>query len=1201
MRPGTEPSNGYEFWIDRGGTFTDVVARDDSGALIATKVLSEAPGQYPDAAIEGIRRLLGVAAGDPLPLERIRGVKMGTTVATNALLERRGEPTLLVITRGFGDQLRIGYQNRPKLFAKQIALPELVYARVLEADERVTARGEILRPLDEAALARALAEAHAASLRAVAIVFVHAYRFPEHERRARALAIAAGFTQVSVSHEVSPLMKLVSRGDTTVVDAYLSPVLRRYVDQVESRLSDRVPLFFMKSNGGLTRASAFQGKDSILSGPAGGIVGMVQTSLAIGHERVIGFDMGGTSTDVSHFAGKRLADCERVFDALVAGVRLRAPMLAIHTIAAGGGSILHFDGQRCRVGPDSAGANPGPACYRRGGPLTVTDCNVLLGKLQPEFFPRVFGARADQPLDLELVRARFATLAQQMRTTPEGAAEGFLAIAVANMANAIRFISVQRGHDVADYTLCCFGGAGGQHACLVADELGIERVTLHPLAGVLSALGMGLAELVAERQLGVERALAAESLAAVLESRRELERTALAELTEQNIPPERIELVCEAHLKYDGTDTALAVPFTTEPEMRAAFENEYRRRFAFTMPDRGLVIEALSVRAIGRGATPALHGGSTSSAHAAPSATVRAYFESRWEDTPVFERGALAMGQVVTGPAILAEPHATTVLEPGWQARTLPDRTLLLQRIRPKKRAFAAGTRADPVALELFNNLFMSIAEQMGQVLANTAYSVNIKERLDFSCALFDTEGNLVANAPHMPVHLGSMSESIRTVIQRNAGSLRPGDVYALNDPYHGGTHLPDVTVVMPVFLEDGPPLFVAARGHHADIGGITPGSMPPGSRSIEEEGVLLDNFKLVEGDLLRAEELRALLASARYPARNPEQNLADLRAQIAACEKGRSELLEVVRKFGSERLLSYMKLVRDNAEESVRRAITGLHEGSFETELDNGAKLRVRVTIDHAARQADVDFAGTSAELPDNFNAPPAVVHAAVLYVFRTLVDDEIPMNAGCFAPITLRIPEGSLLAPRFPAATVAGNVETSQAITDALYGALGVMAAAQGTMNNFTFGDATRQYYETIAGGSGAGPGFDGTASVQTHMTNSRLTDPEVLEHRFPVLVEAHAIRRGSGGNGRFRGGDGGVRRIRFLEPMTASILAGRRRVPPYGMAGGEPGALGRAWVERRDGRRQELGYSEQTELAAGDVFVIETPGGGGYGVPG
>ncbi|MDQ2645392.1 MAG: hydantoinase B/oxoprolinase family protein, partial [Myxococcota bacterium] len=1163
MRPGTEPSNGYEFWIDRGGTFTDVVARDDSGALTATKVLSEAPGQYPDAAIEGIRRLLGLAEGEPLPLERIRGVKMGTTVATNALLERRGEPTLLVITRGFADQLRIGYQNRPKLFAKQIVLPELVYARVLEADERVSAQGEILTPLDEAALARSLSDAHAAGLRAAAIVFVHAYRFPEHERRARALAVAAGFTQVSVSHQVSPLMKLVSRGDTTVVDAYLSPVLRRYVDQVESRLSERVPLFFMKSNGGLTRASTFQGKDSILSGPAGGIVGMVQTSLALGHERVIGFDMGGTSTDVSHFAGKRVADCERVFDALVAGVRLCAPMLAIHTIAAGGGSILHFDGQRCRVGPDSAGADPGPACYRRGGPLTVTDCNVLLGKIQPAFFPRVFGALADQPLDLEVVRERFTTLAQEMTTTPEAAAEGFLAIAVANMANAIRFISVQRGHDVTGHTLCCFGGAGGQHACLVADELGIERVTLHPLAGVLSALGMGLAEIVAERQLAVERPLAPESLAAVVESRRELERSALAEVTEQGVPPERIELVCEAHLKYDGTDTALAVPFTTEPKMRSAFETEYRRRFAFTMPDRGLVIEALSVRAIGRGATPALPGGPTSAAHAAPSATVPAYFESRWEDTPVFERGALAIGQVVSGPAILAEPHATTVLEPGWQARALADRTLLLERTRPKARAFAAGTRADPVELELFNNLFMSIAEQMGQVLANTAYSVNIKERLDFSCALFDAEGNLVANAPHMPVHLGSMSESIRTVIRRNAGNLRPGDVYALNDPYHGGTHLPDVTVVMPVFLEDGPPLFVAARGHHADIGGITPGSMPPGSRNIGEEGVLIDNFKLVEAGRLRSEELRALLASARYPARNPEQNLADLRAQIAACEKGRSELLDVVRKLGSGRLLSYMEFVRDNAEESVRRAITGLHEGSFETELDSGAKIGVRVTIDRAARQADVDFGGTSAELPDNFNAPPAVVHAAVLYVFRTLVDDEIPMNAGCFAPITLRIPEGSLLAPRYPAATVAGNVETSQAITDALYGALGVMAASQGTMNNFTFGDATRQYYETIAGGSGAGPGFDGTASVQTHMTNSRLTDPEVLEHRFPVLVEAHSIRRGSGGNGRFRGGDGAVRRIRFLEPMTASILAGRRRVPPYGMAGGEPGALGRTWV--------------------------------------
>jgi len=1201
MVSGAAPSNDFEFWIDRGGTFTDVVARDGAGALTTVKLLSEAPGQYEDAAIEGIRRLLGVRPGDALPHERIRSVKMGTTVATNALLERKGEPTLLVITRGFGDQLRIGYQNRPDLFAKRIILPDLVYARVLEADERVTARGEVLVPLDEPSLTRGLEEAHSAALRSVAIVFAHAYRFPEHERRARALASAAGFTQISVSHEVSPLMKLVARGDTTVVDAYLSPVLRRYVERVEARLSERVPLFFMKSNGGLTRAAGFQGKDSILSGPAGGIVGMVQTSLALGDERVIGFDMGGTSTDVSHFSGKRVADCERVFDALVAGVRLRAPMLSIHTIAAGGGSILHFDGQRCRVGPDSAGADPGPACYRRGGPLTVTDCNVLLGKIQPEFFPSVFGPLADQSLDVDIVRERFAVLARDMQTTPEAAAEGFLAIAVANMANAIRFISVQRGHDVSDYALACFGGAGGQHACLVADELGIERVTVHPMAGVLSALGMGLAEIVAERQLGIERRLDEPSLVELAKPLAELELAARGEVTAQGVPEAHVELVRELHLKYDGTDTALPVPLASELEMRAAFEAAYRQRFAFTMPERALVIESLSVRALGRGALPELGGVSVAAQPATPRRFARVHFEAAWVEVPVFERDSLATGQVLGGPAIIAERHATTVLEPGWRARVLADQSLLLERVRPKLRPLAAGTAADPVELELFNNLFMSIAEQMGQVLANTAYSVNIKERLDFSCALFDDAGNLVANAPHMPVHLGSMSESIRTVIVKNAEKLRPGDVYALNDPYHGGTHLPDVTVVMPVFFRDGPPLFVAARGHHADIGGITPGSMPPGSRSIHEEGVLIDNFKLVEAGRLRAEELRALLSSAEYPARNPEQNLADLRAQIAACEKGRTELAAAVRKFGVTRLRAYMKFVRDNAEESVRRAIGELRDGSFETELDNGARIRVRVTIDRAARSASVDFSGTSPELGDNFNAPPAVVHAAVLYVFRTLVSGDIPMNSGCFAPIELYIPEGSLLAPRYPAATVAGNVETSQAVTDALYGALGVMAASQGTMNNFTFGDATRQYYETVAGGSGAGPGFDGTASVQTHMTNSRLTDPEVLEHRFPVLVEAHAIRRGSGGAGRFRGGDGAVRRIRFLEPMTASILAGRRRVPPYGMAGGAPGALGRAWVERNDGSRQELGYSEETELAAGEVFVIETPGGGGYGAPG
>jgi 5-oxoprolinase (ATP-hydrolysing) len=1204
-----DSETGWELWIDRGGTFTDVIGRRPDGELVVLKLLSEAPERYRDAAVEGIRRLLGVGSGEPIPAGEVDAVKMGTTVATNALLERKGEPTLLLITRGFRDQLRIGYQNRPKLFARRIELPELLHRAVVEVDERLGPRGEVIVPLDEAALARELAAARAEGLRAVAIVFMHAYRNPRHEARAAELARAAGFTQISTSHAVSPLMKIVSRGDTTVVDAYLSPILRRYVDQVAGELgrgSAQVPLYFMKSDGGLTDAARFAGKDAILSGPAGGIVGMVRTSLAAGYDKVIGFDMGGTSTDVAHFAGSSFADCERESETLVAGVRMRAPMMAIHTIAAGGGSIVRFDGQRFRVGPESAGANPGPACYRRGGPLTVTDCNVMLGRVQPQFFPHVFGPTGDAALDVGVVTARFEALASEVAAAtggaraPEEVAAGFLRIAVANMANAIKFVSVQRGYDVTAYTLCCFGGAGGQHACAVADELGMSRVYIHPLAGVLSAFGMGLADVTATRQRTVERPL--DDDVGREQAWRELEEVARGEVGAHGIAPARILTVRRAHLKYDGTDTALAVPDGSLAAMRAAFEAAYRTRFSFLMPDRGLIVEALSVEAIGAAADeklPALH---TGRSEAAPRARVRMYAGDGWCDSDVFAREQLAAGQVVSGPAIVTDRNATTVVDPGWRARVTDDGALVLERHLPRPARTAPGTAVDPVMLELFNNLFMSIAEQMGVRLANTAYSVNIKERLDFSCAIFDGAGDLVANAPHMPVHLGSMSESIKTVMRRNHGAMAPGDVYVLNDPYHGGTHLPDVTAVMPVFDDAAREVlfYVAARGHHADIGGLTPGSMPPASRTIDDEGVLIDNFKLVEAGRVREAELRALLAAARYPARNPEQNLADLRAQVAACEKGREELRHMVAHFGLDVVRAYMRHVQDNAEESVRRAIAALTPGAFALAMDGGAVIRVRIDVDRVARRAIVDFSGTSAELDSNLNAPPAVVHAAVLYVFRTLVDDDIPMNAGCLRPIEIVIPEGSMLAPRPPAATVGGNVETSQCITDALYGALGVMAAAQGTMNNFTFGDARHQYYETIAGGSGAGDGFAGVAAVQTHMTNSRLTDPEVIEHRFPVRVEEHAIRAGSGGRGRWRGGDGVVRRLRFLEPLTAAILAGRRRVPPFGLAGGGPGEVGAAWVERADGTRQDLGSADQTEMSPGDQFVIVTPSGGGFGAP-
>jgi len=1207
----------WQFWIDRGGTFTDVVGRRPDGTLATAKLLSENPGQYEDAAVEGIRRMLGLGAGEAIGPERVEVVKMGTTVATNALLERTGEPLLLAVTRGFRDALRIAYQNRPKLFDRRIVLPEMLYREVVEVDERVGADGTIVRALDEAAARSAFSACFARGLHTIAIVLMHGYRHPAHEERLAQIAQDVGFTQVSVSHRVSPLIKFVGRGDTTVVDAYLSPVLRRYVDRV-ARAMPGVRLQFMQSNGGLTDAHAFQGKDSILSGPAGGIVGMARVSAAAGFDRVIGFDMGGTSTDVSHYAG----ELEREFDTLVAGVRMRAPMMSIHTVAAGGGSILHFDGARMRVGPESAGADPGPACYRKGGPLTVTDANVMLGRIQPTFFPHVFGPDADQPLDADVVREQFAALAQLVSREsgreigPEALAQGFLDIAVANMANAIKKISVQRGYDVTRYTLTTFGGAGGQHACGVADALAMPRVLVHPLAGVLSAYGMGLAEPVAMREQSVERRFDDEGLAAAGERLDALERSAREELRAQGEPADSLRAARRALLRYQGTDTALPVPWGDAESMRAAFEAAYRQRFAFLLPARALVVESVVVEVSGHaGAGAALAPAQAREGALAAQCGVRVFVDGDWRDAPLFERERMVAGDAIDGPAIVAEANATTVVEPGWRARLSPAGDLVLERHVARPRRVAVGTDADPVMLEIFNNLFMSIAEQMGYRLQNTAHSVNIKERLDFSCAVFDPQGHLVANAPHMPVHLGSMGASVRAVIDAHAARepLAPGDVYVLNDPYAGGTHLPDITVITPVFDTEGREIlfFVGSRGHHADVGGRTPGSMPPDSAHIDEEGVLLTDFPLVGAGRMREEALRETLLAARYPARNPGQNVADLRAQIAANEKGREELTKMVAQFGLDVVHAYMRHVQDNAEESVRRVIGALHDGDFALPLDNGATIRVRISVDRRERSAVVDFAGTSAQQPNNFNAPLAVTTAAVLYVFRTLVDDEIPMNDGCLKPIEVRVPEGSMLNPRYPAAVVAGNVETSQCITNCLYGALGVMAGSAPTMNNFTFGNERYQYYETISGGSGAGGrfdgkgalvgGFDGTSVVQTHMTNSRLTDPEILETRFPVRLESFAIRAGSGGAGHWRGGDGAARRVRFLEPMTASILANGRVHPAFGVAGGEPGAPGVDRVERADGRVERLHHADSAQLDAGDVFVVETPGGGGFGTPG
>ncbi|MGX9352754.1 hydantoinase B/oxoprolinase family protein [Shimia sp. W99] len=1192
-------SGRWEFWIDRGGTFTDIVARRPDGGIETHKLLSENPERYRDAAVQGIRELIG--AGAQFEAGSISAVKMGTTVATNALLERKGERVLLVITKGFRDLLQIGYQTRPRLFDLEIKRPDLLYEDVIEMDERLDAGGGVVRPLDEAPLRAAMQEAFDGGIRAVAIAGLHAYLNPAHEARVAEMAREIGFTQVSVSHEVSQLAKLVGRGDTTVVDAYLSPILRRYVDQVAGALDLGTAcerLMFMQSNGGLTEAHRFQGRDAILSGPAGGIVGMVETGEAADCDKLIGFDMGGTSTDVSHYAG----EYERSFETEVAGVRMRAPMMDIHTVAAGGGSICTFRDGRFQVGPESAGADPGPACYRRGGPLAVTDCNVMLGKLNPDHFPHVFGPEGDQPLDVDVVRAKFAEMAAEVAAetgeaarSPEEMAEGFLRIAVDNMANAIKKISVQRGHDVTQYTLQCFGGAGGQHACLVADALGMKRVLIHPYAGVLSAFGMGLARITAMKEAQVDVPLAEAERARSVAG--ELAEAAKAEVAAQGAGD--VQAAHRVHLRYDGAHEAIPVAFDTVAQAQADFEVRHKERYGFISPDREIIIDMVSVEATGGSSGAVLP--VVPDGDGAPVAEIPMYADGAWRDVAMFDRDLLNTGTVVTGPAVIKEKTGTNVVEPGWAARVDGLGNLILERVAEKAREKAAGTDVDPVLLEVFNNLFMSVADQMGATLANTSWSVNIKERLDFSCAIFDAEGDLVANAPHVPVHLGSMAESIRTVMRENAGDIHEGDAFMLNSPYNGGTHLPDVTVVTPVFHGGEVVFWLGSRGHHADIGGRTPGSGPPDSTHIDHEGVLIDNVRLVSrGDLLE-DEARKVLASGMYPARNPDQNMADLKAQVAANETGRRELLKVVAQYGLDVVLAYMGHVQDNAEESVRRVIDRLKDGQFVYPMDHGSEIRVKVSVDRGAREAVIDFTGTSAQHEGNYNAPLAVCRAVVLYVFRTMVGAEIPLNEGCLKPLRIVVPDGSMLNPEYPAAVIAGNTEVSQATCNALYGALGVMACSQATMNNFIWGNDDFQNYETIAGGTGAGPGFHGCDAVQSHMTNTRMTDPEILEKRFPVRLEAFGIRDGSGGAGRWHGGNGAWRAMRFLVPVTVTTLCSHREVAPFGVAGGAPGAVGVNWAEMPDGTRVDLKGFDEIELPAGAVFSMGTPGGGGWGEAG
>ena len=1194
----------WQFWIDRGGTFTDIVARKPDGSILINKLLSENPTQYKDAAIAGIKKCLKLKPENKIPVNKISSIKMGTTVATNALLERKGDRTLLLITKGFGDLLRIGYQNRPLLFDLNIRLPEILYDRVIEVSERLDAKGNIIRNLDKESVRKALKEAKADGINGVAIAFMHSYLNPIHEEKIAKIAIEESFSQISVSHKVSPLMKLVGRGDTTVVDAYLSPILKRYVDQVSSELDNTksTKLMFMQSNGGLTDANLFQGKDALLSGPAGGVVSMVQTGMQAGFNKLIGFDMGGTSTDVCHFSG----EYERSFETEVAGVRIRAPMMQIHTVAAGGGSILSFKDGRFQVGPESAGAIPGPASYGKDGPLTVTDCNVLLGKLHPEYFPNVFGKKGNEPLNIKIVKKKFIVLSKEIAHQTDKPemnimlmAEGFLKIAVENMANAIKKISIQRGYDVTNYTMNCFGGAGGQHACQVADSLGMTSVLLHPYAGVLSAFGMGLAEIRAIKESHFEKDI--EYIDDAKKVINQLSSEASKDVNKQGIKDTYIKLVKKAFLHYQGSHQNLEINFSSSKLMRESFEKEHKKRFGFYTKNRKILIEMLTVEAIGKSSEN--YDFSTLSSpviEAIPSSYKSMIVNSVDTNVPIYQRLDLKIGQMIHGPAIICESTGTNVIDDGWIANLDKLYNLTLTRNQKKVNKKSIGTSVDVVMLEVFNNLFMNIAEQMGATLANTAYSVNIKERFDFSCALFNASGALVANAPHVPVHLGSMSEAIRTVIKLNKGNIFSGDVFVLNAPFNGGTHLPDVTVITPVFNNEQNKIlfFVASRGHHADIGGKTPGSAPPDSKHINEEGVLIDNFKMFEKGVFRENEIRKILASGKYPCRNIEHNMADLAAQVAANETGIREIKSMISQFGIETVHAYMDHVQDNAEECIRNVITRLKEGKYEYELDNNEFIKVSIKVDKVKREATIDFTGTAKKNPFNYNAPMAVCHAVILYVFRTLVGTNIPLNEGCFKPLNIIIPNNSMINAQYPSAVIAGNTEVSQLTCNALFGALGIIAGSQATMNNFVWGNDKIQNYETICGGTGAGPNFHGTSAVQTHMTNTRSTDPEILESRFPVRLEEFSIRKKSGGKGKFNGGDGATRKLRFLEPMMVTTLCSHRRVPPFGVAGGQPGECGKEWLERKDGTVLKLKGNDSCNVEIDDLFIMETPSGGGFG---
>ena len=1187
----------WNFWIDRGGTFTDIIARSPDGRILTKKLLSENQRVYHDAAIQGIRGFLQLEKGEAIPSSAIASVKMGTTVATNALLERKGEPTLLAVTKGLADVIEIGYQDRPDTFALKIEKPEVLYDSVIEIDERVLASGQIERSLNRDAAAVKLKAAFDKGIRSVAIVMMHGHRFPEHELALATIAAEIGFDQISTSHDVSRLSKIVSRGETTVVDAYLTPVLNRYVDSIAAELKEQTSLLFMQSSGGLVEARAFRGRDAILSGPAGGVVGAVATARLAGFTKVIGFDMGGTSTDVFHYAG----DFEKVYEARIAGARMRVPMLDIHTVAAGGGSVLKFDKGRFRVGPESSGADPGPLCYRNGGVLSVTDINVALGRIQPDFFPSIFGSDQNEPLDGQAPLAAFASIAAELNDgrSAEQVAEGFLEIAIEHMAQAIKKITTRRGFDVQDYVLNCFGGAGGQHACAVATRLGIKKIFLHPLAGVLSAYGMGLASQKTEQQKLIDKDLLLLDRAVIDRHVQTLVDENITHLTDQGIAAGDITHSAKVHLRYQGTNTLIEVPVASVEQMTADFNEKHRQKYGFLATEKGIWIDTIVVESAG-GAQRLEEVSETKpvTEPAAAIAEVRMFTDGRWHQTPVYKFQHLKFGDQIAGPAIIVGDNDTIVVETHWSAATNSYGHLILEKYESVVEEKEVATTCDPVRLEIFNHLFMSIAQQMGVVLQNTSQSVNVKERLDFSCAIFDVGGNLIANAPHVPVHLGSMDSAVKVVIGGDQ-TINRGDVFVQNNPYNGGSHLPDITVVTPVFgSDDSIEFFVASRAHHEDVGGIAPGSMSPLARTIAEEGVTLDCEKMIEGGTFANDRITKLLLAPPYPVRNVQQNIADLMAQAAANETGVKELKKLVISYGRETVEAYMGHIQDAAEASVRRLITTIKSGSFEYRLDEGEVIRVAITPDHEQRSVTIDFTGTSDQLPNNRNAPAAITRAAVLYVLRCLVADDIPLNAGCMKPVTLIVPPGSMLNPIYPAAVVAGNVETSQAVTNAIFAALDALGSSQGTMNNLTFGNDRYQYYETICSGSSAGPGFDGVAAVHTHMTNTRMTDPEILEQRYPVVVDEFSIRRGSGGRGQWSGGDGICRQIRFLETMECSILSGHRVVRPFGMRGGEPGEIGVNIIMRSDGQQENIGGNAQRSVQPGDAVVIKSPTAGGFG---